>query len=444
MFKRKIYKELENWKNSLKIKRKALVIKGLRQIGKTTIVNEFCKNNYDNIVYINFMNNKSIKKVFDNDYIVDDMIRDMSSILYNAKFIPYKTVIIFDELQECSNARSSLKAFMEDDRYDIICTGSLLGLRGYNTKRNKAIPTGFEKIITMKSMDFVEFLWAIGIEDSILQYIKDCFVNMKKVSDAVNDSLMKYFKEYLCVGGIPDAVKLFKETHDLNQVYEFQNEIIEQYKDDFGKHLDEDENSIINKIELTRIMAVFNSLPSQLSKENKKFKYSLVTKGAKAREFYDAIVWLEEFGLINICYNINCLELPLDGNKNEDQFKIYISDTGLFVSMLEKGTTFNILSGEMNIYKGAIFENVIADAFSKNAGKLYYYKKDNLEIDFVTKYNNKLTLIEVKSTNSKSKSLNEVIKKYNIKNNYKLIDGNIGHSNDINTIPLYMAFLINE
>lgn len=255
------------------------------------------------------------------------------------------------------------------------------------------------------------------------------------------------FKEYLCVGGMPDAVNTFLITHDLNQVYDVQRNILENYKDDFGKHLDEYENQTINNNELVKIMEVYNSIPNQLAKENKKFLYSVINKNAKAREYRNAITWLEEFGLVSLCYNLNLIELPLEGNKNQDCFKIYVADTGLFVAMFEKGVTKNILQGDLKIYKGAIFENIIADAFSKNGKKLYYYKKDSsLEIDFVTCYDEKINAIEVKATNGNSKSLKEITSndKYNVNCSIKFIEGNVGFINGILTLPHYMAFLIKD
>ena len=446
MFKRKIMNEILKWEDSLKIKKRALVIKGLRQVGKTTIVKKYCEKKYNNVIYINFMDNTSLKKIFDNDLVVNDIVRDLSAAIPTAKFVPNETVIIFDEIQECANARSAIKPFMIDGRYDIIATGSLIGLRGYNKKKSKGVPTGFEYTITMYPMDFEEYLYAKGINDDLLDYIKNCFIKKEKVSDSINSSFMNYFKEYLCVGGMPDVVDLFLKTNDLNQVYDLQRNILEQYKDDFGKHLDENEEETINKIELTRIMAVYNSIPNQLAKENKKFKYSEITKNARAREYYDSIIWLKEFGLINICNNLSTLELPLDAYKVDDEFKIYVADTGLFVAMLEKGTTNNILNGDLKIYKGAIFENIISDAFSKIGKNLYYYSETRgLEIDFISKYDNELTLIEVKAKNGNAKSLKEILgsDKYNVNKSFKLIDGNISVQDKIITIPLYMAYLIN-
>lgn len=445
MFKRKIMNEILKWEDSLKIKKRALVIKGLRQVGKTTIVKNYCKEKYNNVIYINFMENTSFKKIFDNDLVVNDIVRDLSAAIPTAKFVPNETVIIFDELQECSNARSAIKPFMIDGRYDIIATGSLIGLRGYNKKKSKGVPTGFEYTITMYPMDFEEYLYAKGISEDSLDYVKNCFFKKEKVSDFLNSSFMNYFKEYLCVGGMPDAVNLFLKTNDLNQVYDLQRNILEQYKDDFGKHLDEKEEEKINKKELTRIMDVYNSIPNQLAKENKKFKYSEISKNARAREYFESIMWLNEFGLVNICYNLSNLELPLDAYKIDDEFKIYVADTGLFIAMLEKGTTNNILNGDLKIYKGAIFENIIADSFAKNSKNLYYYSETRgLEIDFITKYNDELTLVEVKATNGNAKSLKEVLSsdKYSVNKGFKLVDGNLSVNNSVTNIPLYMAYLL--
>jgi len=446
MFERKIYNEIVSWYNSLKIKKRSLIIKGLRQIGKTTIVRKFCEEHYENIVYIDFMHNDSIKSIFNHDLNVDDLIVSLSAFNLGTKFIPYKTIIILDELQECANARAAIKPFMEDGRFDIICTSSLLGLRGYNKKVSKGVSTGFEKVITMKPMDFEEYLWAIGLEKSVIDYIKKAFIDKTQVIPVINEKLMKYFKEYLCVGGLPDVVNVFNVTHDLAQVREVQQSILESYKDDFGKHLNKDEVQEINETELVNIMEVYKSIPNQLAKENKKFQYKLVANNAKARSHSNAVTWLEEFGLICKCHNLLNLELPLDGNEDPDTFKIYVTDTGLFIAMLEEGTIDNIINGDLKVYKGAIFENIIADAFNKLHKNLYYYhKKSGLEIDFVTRYKNELTLIEVKANNGNAKSLKEVLnnkEKYSVSSNFKLADSNLGSANGIHTIPLYMSFLI--
>ena len=273
MFKRKILKEFENWKISGG-KKKALVVKGMRQIGKTSSVLEFARSNYESVVYINFKENENAKKVFEGDLNVSRITIDLSALFPNVHFVENKTVIIFDEIQECANARASIKPFMEDGRYDVICTGSLLGIKGYNRKKGKGVPTGFERIIYMKPMDFEEFLWAKGIDENVFSYLKECFAKKEPVSEATHNAMLRYFKEFLCVGGLPYVVSRFVETNDMNVVWQEQQDILEEYKDDFGKHLDENENEEIDRTLLGRINRVFDSIPAQLAKENNKFVYS--------------------------------------------------------------------------------------------------------------------------------------------------------------------------
>ncbi len=446
MFERKIYNEFNKWKESNKIKKRALVIKGLRQIGKTTTVMEYAKNNYKSIVYLNFMINKSYKNIFNGDLEVDELIKKISAAIPKSKFIPNKTVIIFDELQECANARTSIKSFMLDSRFDIIATGSLIGLRGYNKKQLSGIPTGFEYVITMHPMDFEEYLLARGINKEIIEYLKKCYENKQKIDESIHQNMTNYFKEYLCIGGLPDSVNTFLLTHDMNQVHDYLSNQLEEYQDDFGKHLNDEEEPIVDKVELRKIIEVYKSIPRQLAKENKKFQYKLVNKNAISRNYRDAITWLEEFGLIKLCHNLNNLELPLDGNSCEDIFKMYVSDTGLFIAMLEEGSMDNIINGDFKIYNGAIYENIIAEAFVKNNKNLYYHNKNSeTEIDFVTKVNNELTLIEVKANNGSTRSLRDILDKkdkYKVDKAIKLINGNIGYKDQIYSIPHYLAFLV--
>ncbi len=446
MFYRKIYDEFNKWKEANKIKKRALVIKGLRQIGKTTVVLEYAKNNYQNVIYINFMTNRSLKDLFNENLEVDELIKRISAAIPNSRFTPNDTVIIFDELQECANARASIKPFMLDGRFDIIATGSLIGLRGYNKKQFSGIPTGFEYIVTMYPMDFEEYLLAKGINKETIGYLTDCYLNKKKIDQSIHENMSTYFKEYLCIGGMPDAVNTFLLTHDMNQVHDVLTNILEQYKDDFGKHLNEKEDPITNKTELRKIEEIYKSIPKQLAKENKKFQYKVINKNAVSRDYREAITWLEEFGLIKLCFNLNSLELPLAGNASGDIFKIYVADSGLFVAMLEEGSMDNIINGDFKIYNGAIYENIVAEAFVKNSKSLYYYNKNSeTEIDFITKVNNELTLIEVKANNGSTKSLKDILSKkgkYNVNKAIKLVNGNIGYQEGIFTVPHYLAFLI--
>lgn len=444
MFKRKINDELIKWKNS--DNKKALVIKGLRQVGKTFSVLNFAKENYENVVYVNFKDNESAKKIFDGDLIVDRMTIDLSALLPNIRFVPNKTIIIFDEVQECANARASLKPFVLDGRYDVVATGSLLGIKGYNLKRGKGVPTGYEKIIYMEPMDFEEFLWAKGIDIRVLDVLKDSYNKLMPISETTHKMMLRYFNEYICVGGMPRVVDIFIKTNDLNAVYDEQHDLIEEYKDDFGKHLDEDENEVTNKTLLGRINRVFDSLPSQLAKENKKFTYASLSNHARRSDYQVAVQWLCDFGLVVPCYNLSTIDRPLEGYKMDDCFKLYFKDSGLFVSLLERGTTYKILNGELNIYKGAIYENIIGEAFSKNKKNLYYFHKDSgLEIDFISVIDDLTTLIEVKAKNGNSKSAKTVLankEKYKADQLIKFGEYNIGKNGNIITLPYYLVFLI--
>ena len=444
MFRRKIMAELEGWKNSSG-KKKALVIKGLRQIGKTYSVREFAKENYKNVVYVNFKENESAKKIFDYDLNVNRIIIDLSALIPNSRFEEGNTVIIFDEIQECANARSSIKPFCEDGRFDIITTGSLLGIKGYNKKKGKGVPTGFERVVYMKPMDFEEFLWAKGINENVIDYIRECYETKTPVSEATHQAMLRYFKEYICVGGLPYIVDRFISTNDMNVVWQEQHDIIEEYKDDFGKHLDENENEEIDFSLLGRINRVFDSIPAQLAKENKKFVFSALEKKGRSEKYLPAIQWLYDFGIINLCYNLSNISDPLEGNKIDNIFKIYMQDSGLFISMLDRDCASKILSGDLGFYKGAVFENIIADSFSKQDKKLYYFHKDSgLEIDFVSKEKNEISLIEVKATTGNTKSANTVLKnpQYDVNVCYKLSENNVGVVENKITIPYYMAFLL--
>lgn len=432
------------WKNTPN--KKALIVKGLRQVGKTTSVRAFAQQNYENVVYVNFKSNNSAKRIFDDDLVINRITTDLSALLPDARFVPYKTVIIFDEIQECANARSSIKAFVEDGRYDVIGTGSLLGIKGYNKKKSKGVPVGFEKTIYMKPMDFEEFLWAKGIQQTVIDYLKDSYRSLTRISETTHRAMIRYFKEYICVGGMPRVVNVFVTSNDMNAVYDEQRDLIEEYKDDFGKHLDENEQEETNMVLLTRINNVFDSIPAQLAKENKKFVFSAMSKKGRSSEYMPAIQWLKDYGLINFCYNLSTIDRPLEGYKIDNIFKLYFVDSGLFISMLERGTASKILNDNLNIYKGAIYENIIADAFSKNGISLYYFHKESgLEIDFVSVINDLLSIVEVKARTGNSKSAKTVLNdktRYNADNMIKLGEYNIGVKGNMITLPFYLSFLL--
>ena len=438
MLKRKMENILINWKNTPN--HNPLVIKGCRQCGKTFSVRDFAKKNYNHEIYLNFYKNPLYSTIFAGSLDVDDLIMMMSTVLgKNAIFEKGKTIIILDEIQECPDARTSLKFFKEDGRFDVIATGSLLGVKGYG-KQPKSIPVGFETIIEMHPLDFEEFLWANDISVEVINKLKDYLAEEKALPEALHLKMKQLILQYTVIGGMPEVVDTFIRTKQMNTVLSLQRNIISSYEDDMVKYAENNDKSLIKEC--------FDSIPKQLSKENKKFQYSIIKKGGTASKFLGSLKWIEDAGIINRCYNLFNIELPLDGNSIDDIFKVYMQDTGLFVSMLEDGTQHEILQGNLYTYKGAIFENLIADIFTKMNRKLYYYHKDSgLEIDFIIKYKGKPVLIEVKSTNGNAKSLKTILSnydRYHIDNAIKLGDYNIGRKDNILTLPLYLAFLLNE
>lgn len=438
MLKRKIENVLRDWKNTPN--KSPLIIKGQRQCGKTFSVKAFSEENYKHVVYLNFLKNPNYISIFNGSLEVDDLIIMMSALLGDeAIFVPYETIIILDEIQDCPEARTALKFFKEDGRFDVIGTGSLLGVKGYG-KQPKSVPVGSETLIEMKPLDFEEFLWANGIGEQIINMLKSCLESVTPVPEALHNKMQELMLQYAVVGGMPEVVQKFVDTKQMNAVLTLQRNIIRSYEDDMVKYADEKDKPLIREC--------FQSIPKQLSKENKKFQYSVVKRGATATKFAGSLQWIEDAGIVSRCYNLELPELPLDGNAVQDVFKVYMNDTGLFVSMLEDGTQYDILQGNLYGYKGAIFENLIADIFVKMGRKLYYYHKDSgLEIDFVMRYKGGCHLVEVKAVTGNTKSAKTILshpEKYHVSGVIKLGKYNIGKVDQILTLPLYLGFLLTE
>ena len=439
MLQRKIEKNLLDWKNT--IDHKPLIVKGCRQCGKTFSVLDFANKHYEHVVYLNFFANPQYASVFSGQLDVDHITMLLSALMgRDAIFEAGKTILVLDEIQECPDARTSLKFFKLDGRYDVIGTGSLLGVKGYGSKEPKSIPVGYETVIDMYPLDFEEFLWANGISEQIIALLKDSLQNEKAIPEALHQRLRELLLQYTVVGGMPDAVQTFVNTKRMDEVLQIQRDIVRSYEDDMVKYADKKDKPVIREC--------FQSIPKQLSKENKKFQYSVVKKGATASKFEGSLQWIEDAGIISRCYNLSITELPLDGNAEQNIFKVYMRDMGLFVAMLEDGTQFDILQGNLFGYKGAIFESLIADIFAKMGRKLYYYHKDSgLEVDFVIRYKGECVLVEVKANSGNTKSTKTILnhpEKYHVNSAIKLGDYNIGRSDKILTLPLYMAFLLNE
>lgn len=439
MLKRKMEQVLLDWKNTPD--HKPLIVKGCRQCGKTYSVLDFARKNYEHVVYLNFFENPTFASVFSDSLEVDHITMMLSALMgREAIFEPGKTILVLDEIQECPDARTALKFFKTDGRYDVIGTGSLLGVQGYGSKEPKSIPVGYETVIEMTPLDFEEFLWANDISEQIIDRLKVYLREERPVPDALHQRLRQLLLQYTVVGGMPDVVQTFVNTKRMDEVLQMQRDIVRSYEDDMVKYAERKDKSVIREC--------FQSIPKQLSKENKKFQYSLVKKGASASKFAGSLQWIEDAGIISRCYNLSITELPLAGNADQDVFKVYMRDMGLFVAMLEDGTQFDILQGNLLGYKGAIFEGLIADIFTKIGRKLYYFHKESgLEVDFVIRYKGACTLVEVKAVTGNTKSTKTILKhpeKYHVYHAIKLGDYNIGRSEQILTLPLYMAFLLRD
>ena len=444
MLKRKIESVLEKWKDSEH--KKPLVIKGIRQCGKTYIVQKFAKENYESVVYLNFILEPDKKSAFAGNIDVDTIILNLSALIPDSRFINGRTCIILDEIQECREARTALKSFQIDGRFDIIATGSLLGVRGYGKSEKRAeggqdsVPVGYETVIEMHPLDFEEFLWANGISGKVIDTVKSCFKKESVIPEGVHKVMMELLYRYVIVGGLPEVVNTFLETKNIELTYQMQRNLIAGYEEDMVKYASDADKA--------RIRECFESIPKQLAKDNKKFQYSVVRKGGRSSQYISSIQWLEDAGLVKRCYNTQITELPLEGNSIKECFKLYTTDIGLLVAMLDYGTQADILKGNLLGYKGAIFENLMADFLCKSGQKLYYFQKDSgLELDFLVRYKGECGVIEVKAKSGKAKSLRTVLKNkdiYHINNAIKLGKYNVGRESEVLTIPLYMGFLVKD
>lgn len=436
-FKRKVDEFLIQWKQDPA--HKPLIIKGARQIGKTESILHFANEQYTNVIYINFVLEKKYTAIVNDGYDVETVLKNISLIDPSKKFISGETIIIFDEIQEYPDVATTLKAFRIDGRYDVICSGSMLGI---NYKKIHSNSVGNKIDYEMFSMDFEEFLWAKGYHEEqiadILQHMKD--------SKPFNEIELKVYKslfmDYCVLGGMPDVVKGYIETGTFSNSLEIQEQIRLDYEEDVRKYAE--------GLDQTKIISVYRSIPAQLAKENKKFQFSKIEKNARSREYTGCIEWLKDAGVVTECNCLTYPELPLRGNIDESKYKLYYSDTGLLVSSLDEEAQEDLrVNKNLGVYKGALYENFVAEAFVKQGLGLFYYKKENstLEEDFFVRSKNELIPVEVKANSNCSKSLAMLIRNKNysdISHGIKLGDFNIGCSNGIFTFPYFCAFLVKE
>mgnify|MGYP005758398061 FL=1 len=435
LLKRKIDKYLIEWKNSPD--KKPLIVKGARQIGKTESIRNFAKNNYKSVIEINFVLQKQFKTIFDEGFEVDTIIKNISLINPNLKFIPGSTLIFFDELQDCINCATSLKSFNLDGRYDVICSGSLMGIN-YNEIESNSV--GNKEDYEMHSMDFEEFLWAKGYKEEQIESLYQHMKNLTPFSNIELTVMINNFKEYMILGGMPAIVNSFVKNNNYSGTLKMQRQILLDYEEDITKYA--------GGLDHGKILNVYRKIPVFLGNENKKFQISKVESGARNREYIGTIDWLNNSGIINICYCLEQPELPLGGNFNPDNYRIYFKDTGLLIGALDEEVQEDLRNNKnFNTYKGAIYENIIADMLVKQGYKLYFYKneKGTIEMDFFVRDKNSLIPVEVKANDGATISLNNLIesKKYkDIKYGIKLGYKNIGYNGKFYTFPYFLTFFL--
>jgi len=426
---------LIEWKNNAD--RYPLIIKGARQVGKTETIRKFAKENYKSLVEINFITEPMYKSIIEEGFSADSIVKLISRIDPSKHFEQNDTLIFFDEIQDFPEIATALKFFKEDGKYDVICSGSLLGVQ-YN--RIASISVGYKMDYQMYSMDFEEFLWAKGYSEDVISDMLNHMLEVKPFTELEQNIFSNLFLEYCILGGMPAIIDNYIKKGTFEGSLELQHQLLTDYENDIVKYAE--------GLDKAKILSVYRSIPAQLAKENKKFQYSKVVKGGRSKDYMGCIEWLKDAGLINVCNCLEFPELPLKGNVDENKYKVYISDTGLLVASLDDESQIDLRANKnMGIYKGALYENFAAEALIKQGYGLYYYSKDNstLEEDFFIRSENELIPVEVKANTNQSKSMKQLIngKSYkDIKHGIKFTTGNIGISGNIVTMPYFCTFLL--
>ena len=432
MLKRKANIFLLEWKN--KLNHKPLIVSGARQVGKTTSIREFGKT-YKSFIEINFIFNQEYKHIFNNNLDVNTIIKELSLLNPSFKFIEHDTLIFFDEIQECREAISSLKAFSEDRRFDVICSGSSLGI---NYKRILSVPVGHKEEYIMRSLDFEEFLWALSYKeeqiDDLFSYMKD----LKTLPDIYLKVFSQLYRDYIFIGGMPEVVQTYVHEKTFTNVFLIQKRIYKDYEDDITNY--------VEGLDKAKVKNVYRHISSQLAKDNHKFQISKLGHGARAREYKGIKEWLLDVGIINIAYNLESLELPLASYELKDNYRIYYGDHSLFIATLDEEAKKDlIINNNYNIYNGALYESLISEELVKQGYPLYFYKNETstIELDFLIRIKNQIIPIEVKRKKGRTKSLAKaLLQNINIKYGIKLVDGNIGFENNKLTFPHFLTFLL--
>lgn len=435
MLKRKIDKYLTDWKN--RPDRKPLIIKGARQIGKTRSVEWFAGQNYASVIEINFIEQKKYREIFNDGFEVDAILKNISLLNPELKFIPGNTIFFFDELQACPNCATSLKFFKLDGRFDVICSGSLMGI-SYNEIESNSV--GYKEDYEMHSMDFEEFLWAMGYNDEFTADLLSHMLDVRPLSELQMDTLMSLFRDYVIIGGMPEVVSTYVRNKNFSGTLDIQRQLLKDYEEDITKY--------VEGLDKAKVKAVYNHISTFLAKENKRFQITKIARNARNRDYMGCVEWLADAGVVNVCYCLNQPELPLKGNYDPKMYKIYFKDTGLLIASLDEEAQEDLRANRnLGTYKGAIYENIVGDILVKQGYRLFYYHSDRpaLEMDFFIRDADSLIPVEVKANDGATASLNRLLNddKYNdVKYGIKLGYRNIGFNGKFYIFPYFLTFLL--
>ena len=416
-----------------------LIVKGARQVGKTEAIRHFAEAEYKNYVEINFVERPEFKEIARDGYSVDNLIRNISIIDPTLRFAPNETLLFFDELQEFPEIATAFKFFAQDGRYDVVCSGSLLGIQ---VKRVKSYSVGYQETEVMRSLDFEEFLWGCGYRDGQIKELVEPVLSRRPFGPAVKNTMDRLFMEYCVTGGMPDVLETYFVKGTFERVPQTQRRILEDYRADIRKYAE--------GLDPVRIQAVFDSIPVHLARENRKFQWSSVSKGATRKDFWGCVEWLEDAGVVNKCKRMDVPELPIVAHLDNDAYKLYLCDSGLLLSMLDKEAQEDVrIRRNLGTWKGGLFEHIVGEALAKAGLPLAYFKRDNstLEMDFFARSADCIVPIEVKAENNRSKSLRTLIDRdvyKDIRWGIKLVNGNVGYENRILTLPQWCAFMLQE
>lgn len=435
LLKRKIDKYLTDWKN--RPDKKPLIIKGARQIGKTRSVEWFAGQNYASVIEINFIEQKKYREIFNDGFEVDAILKNISLLNPELKFIPSDTIFFFDELQACPNCATSLKFFKLDGRFDVICSGSLMGI-SYNEIESNSV--GYKEDYEMHSMDFEEFLWAMGYNDEFTADLLSHMLDVRPLSELQMDTLMSLFRDYVIIGGMPEVVSTYVRNKNFSGTLDIQRQLLKDYEEDITKY--------VEGLDKAKVKAVYNHISTFLAKENKRFQITKIARNARNRDYMGCVEWLADAGVVNVCYCLNQPELPLKGNYDPKMYKIYFKDTGLLIASLDEEAQEDLRANRnLGTYKGAIYENIVGDMLVKQGYRLFYYHSDRpaLEMDFFIRDADSLIPVEVKANDGATASLNRLLNddKYNdVKYGIKLGYRNIGFNGKFYTFPYFLTFLL--